>query len=107
MKIKMLLSLLVLFFTYSLFCLYRSPAISDSLILLSIGALAGFCFYFTRGEMDVKPQVEVPADIKELLSQIDRLRVQKELAVIQYDISKIQVMNVPKGPNNDPKKFVW
>ena len=106
MKIKVFLSLLILFFVYSLFCLFRAPAISDSLILLSIGALAGICFYYARSEMDVKPQPEIPADIKEHLAQIERLKVQRDLAAVQMDLAKFQ-LHTPKGKENDPKKFVW
>lgn len=104
MKLKMMVSLLGLFFIYSIFCLFRPPMVSDSIIILSIGGLFAFIFYLLHTE-----KVEVPKVLTPEMEELEKMKLQKELLNIQYDIAKIHNANnsIKKQEQDALKKFIF
>lgn len=111
MKIKpnVFLSLLSLFFIYTLFCLYRQPTISDSLILLVIGTLVGFFHYIKFITPATPTPKEVSQEILNMHKQIEKLQLDKEVAMLNYDIYKLHASaTTVKSREADAKKpFVF
>ena len=107
MKIKkdVILSLLVLFFLYILFCLVRPPTIADSLVVLVIGSLVGFFRFIQFKTPPVVSEKEIPQDLQDKKNQIEKLMLDKDLAMLYYDIYKLHASaHTVKAKEADAKK---
>lgn len=68
--------------------------IADSLILLVIGSLIAFYRYLQFKTQPVAIEKEVPREIAEINKQIEKLKLDKEVAMLNYDIYKLHASAV-------------
>lgn len=71
---------------YNALCYFRPPQISDAFIIISLAALYGLRIFLLSKEVK---EIELDAEQQELQNQIDTLRMRREIAGLNTDITRI------------------
>lgn len=88
---------------YNALCYFRPPQISDAFIIVSLAALYGLKIFIMSKEIK---ELELDAEQQELKNQIDTLKMRREIAALNTDITKIH--KVIQGVENAKgRKFMF
>lgn len=71
---------------YNALCYFRPPQLSDGFIIISLAALYGLRLWLLSKE---PKELQLDAQQQELKYQVDTLRMRKEIAALNTDITRI------------------
>jgi hypothetical protein len=101
-RIKFIIGICAFLLVYSLYCLFRIPTIADSLVIIANIGLLGYLFFLQSREVAPK---KTSKQMEDTLFRLDELKLQKEIAVLQSDISRAaHSLKVAEG---EKTQFQW
>lgn len=88
---------------YNALCYFRKPDMADCVIIFSLAALYGLRLFLISKE---SKEIEVDAERDDLKKQVDKLKMQREMAALSTEIVRIN-KNIQGIENAKERKLMF